>query len=42
MKAILLIIQNIAVQAKVSEEIIKDVRQDLKIVFEEIIEGNID
>ncbi|MCU7833824.1 MAG: hypothetical protein KZQ83_01125 [gamma proteobacterium symbiont of Taylorina sp.] len=45
MKGTLLIIQNIAVQAKAPEEVtelIEDVRQDLEIVFDEIAEGNID
>ena len=44
MKATLLIVQNIAVQAKAPEEVtelIEDVRQDLEVVFEEIAKGNI-
>ena len=44
MKATLLIIQNISVQAKVPEEVtelIEDVRQDLEVVFDEIAKGNI-
>ena len=44
MKATLLIIQNISVQAKVPEEVtelIEDVRQDLEVVFDEIAKGKI-
>ena len=44
MKVTLLIIQNIAMQAKAPEEVIEciaEVRQDLDCVFEEIAEGKI-
>lgn len=44
MKSTLLIVQNIAMQAKAPEEVIEligDVRQDLDVVFEEINEGKI-
>ena len=44
MKSTLLIIQNIAAQAKAPEEVIEciaEIRQDLEVVFEEIAEGKI-